>query len=893
MLQELFTNVENSLKSLGKEIVSIPECESALNDINNIIDNIKSPLLVMVMGEFSRGKSTFINALVGQSITEVGATPTTAVITKLTYGLADKITVFMRDGSVKFYDTDKFTTLTAESGEEADKLHEEIDYVERNLPIDFLKSMSIIDSPGLNSIKPVHEETTKNFMDKSDTVIWILDANEVGRQTEIDAMKRLNPRLAPLVLVNKIDAINEDEGESSEKILSDIAHKLSNNKLEYQKIVGISAKMAFQGKIKNNKKMIVESNIGEFYDAVDTMILPNREKYKWNSMLDGLARIVFSVGNVLHDKKVENGKRKNTDYAAYIETEESLSTAFDELENIADFVMTAIESTHSTKRIRLNPAEKTFYGVLHWLGLFVKKDNEVSLQYLEEAAVRNDTVAQVILIDVYTNLNQTDRMTYWQDKVYSSTSSADKNAGKAEYEKGKSCEEVDNYQEAVEWYKKADALGNADAAFKIAEIYDYVDYFEFHGIDYDEINDEEYVRIEEKWDEKSEIESIKWYLKAAEKNNIDAMVGLGLKYNEDGNEAEALKWLEKAAALGSADAMFHIADDFEYADEKKQIEWYRKAAIAGSVDAIKYFAERYEHGNNIDEAVKWYQKAADMGDDYCKNKITYFNLKKNIVPWPCVSADKVQSQSSDAFRVVVTGEFSRGKSSFINALLGQRILPSKVTPTTSMTTTVMYGDVLEYRIYLKGESVPRQISQDEFFAINADDVSFVEHAEIICPNVFCKDNVEVVDTPGTNDLNIERREITYGYLSQADIVVMILSAVQCLTVSEANFLQMFIKGNTPKNIFFVINFKDCLEVGEEEKVKTFFISQLQKLLPNGYPIAECTFLVSSRDALRYRRNANGECLNHKQLSCLPNDVEDTGLPAVERAIQSLRNKVQK
>ena len=373
MSQELFTNIESSLKSLRKEIVSIPECESAQNDIDNIIENINSPLLVMVMGEFSRGKSTFINALVEQSITEVGATPTTAVITKLSYGAEDKITVFMRDGSAKSYDADRFVTLTTENGEEADRLHEEIDYVERKLPIAILKSMSIIDSPGLNSIKAVHEETTKKFMDKSDMVIWLFDAKTPGRGTEIDAMKRINPRLSPLVLVNKIDAIDEDEGDSPEKILAKIERDLSNNKLDYQKIIGISAKMAFQGKIKNNEKMIAESNIGAFYDAVDTVILPNREKYKRNSMLDGLAKIIFSVGNVLHDKKIENSKLKNTDYATYIETEESLSTAFDELENIADFVMTAIELTQSTKRIRLNPAEKTFYGVLHWLGLFVEK----------------------------------------------------------------------------------------------------------------------------------------------------------------------------------------------------------------------------------------------------------------------------------------------------------------------------------------------------------------------------------------------------------------------------------------------------------------------------------------------------------------------------------------
>ena len=219
-------------------------------------------------------------------------------------------------------------------------------------------------------------------------------------------------------------------------------------------------------------------------------------------------------------------------------------------------------------------------------------------------------------------------MAYWQKKVYSGHHTISKDAGKVEYEQGKACEEDNNYLEAIEWYKKADALGNVDAAFEIAEIYNYVDYDDFHNIDIDEINDDEYDELCRKWSEEVEPEAIKWYLRSAEKGNVEAMISLGMLYNDAENEDESMKWFKKAASLGNSDAMFHIANDFEYADEKKQIEWYRKAAVAGSVDAIKYFAEKYEQGNNIDEALKWYQKAADMGDNYCRSKITCLNLKK-------------------------------------------------------------------------------------------------------------------------------------------------------------------------------------------------------------------------------------------------------------------------
>lgn len=304
-------------------------------------------------------------------------------------------------------------------------------------------------------------------MDKSDMVIWLFDAQDPGKSTEIDAMKRLNPRLSPLVLVNKMDAINEDEGDSPEKIISKIERDLSNNKLEYQKIIGISAKMAFQGKIKNNEKLIVESNIDEFYDTVDTMILPNREQYRRNSMLDGLSKMMFSMGNELNDKREENKARKRSDYASYIEIEEMLVAFIDELENIADAVMTAIESMQTMHRKRLNVTEKTFYGVLYWLGLFVEKNNEQAQQCLEEASVRNDGAAQLILADVCSRLGQMEKARYWQERL----GIKENVSAETLYEKGEKYYNAKDYANALTCCQEAAALGYADAMNTVGDMY--------------------------------------------------------------------------------------------------------------------------------------------------------------------------------------------------------------------------------------------------------------------------------------------------------------------------------------------------------------------------------------------------------------------------------------
>ena len=88
MATEFFNRVSENLISLGKRLkVSTPPLAGKAPVVDEIVANINSPMLIMVMGEFSTGKSTFINALVKRDIATVGAQPTTAVITKLSYGI--------------------------------------------------------------------------------------------------------------------------------------------------------------------------------------------------------------------------------------------------------------------------------------------------------------------------------------------------------------------------------------------------------------------------------------------------------------------------------------------------------------------------------------------------------------------------------------------------------------------------------------------------------------------------------------------------------------------------------------------------------------------------------------------------------------------------------------
>ena len=183
----------------------------------------------------------------------------------------------------------------------------------------------------------------------------------------------------------------------------------------------------------------------------------------------------------------------------------------------------------------------------------------------------------------------------------------------------------------------------------------------------------------------------------------------------------------------------------------------------------------------------------------------------------------------DVFRLVIVGEFSRGKSTFVNALLRRKIFPAFKNPTTAIISKVVYGDTPQFQIYYNGNSTPESLTEENFknliaapepdetdensvkdFIKNQEFFTSVDHAEISYPLEFCKNGVEIVDTPGTNDLNVGRIAITYGYLNRADAVVLLLSATQPLSKSESQFLRERILGNQINDIFFVVSHKDDL-----------------------------------------------------------------------------------
>lgn len=212
-----------------------------------------------------------------------------------------------------------------------------------------------------------------------------------------------------------------------------------------------------------------------------------------------------------------------------------------------------------------------------------------------------------------------------------------------------------------------------------------------------------------------------------------------------------------------------------------------------------------------------------------------------------IQRDLLQKMEEDRFHLVVVGEFNHGKSTFVNALLGREVLAAGVTPTTAAIHHLRYADAPEATVvYASGKRETLAFDAVRRFAVgggaSADEVDFLE---IGYPAPLLRERILLVDTPGVNDLSLQRADITYSYVPRADAVLFLLDAGQILKESERLFLQEKLLKASRDKIVFVITKWDILSAEERAEALGYAKTQLAKLVKD--PVV---FPVSAEAALK-------------------------------------------
>ncbi len=205
--------------------------------------------------------------------------------------------------------------------------------------------------------------------------------------------------------------------------------------------------------------------------------------------------------------------------------------------------------------------------------------------------------------------------------------------------------------------------------------------------------------------------------------------------------------------------------------------------------------------------------------------------------------------SKHRFEVAVIGEFSTGKSTFINALLSDDVLPATYRPTTNQLMRIQHDDINK-RIYIDGtnpEIDGHPLTKEAIKKLDSDtDGLIVINTKIPAP----MDQFVIYDTPGVNDPSALSEEIVFDLLSNVDVVIFMLRADSALKETEINFLQQLVLKKDLSKFFFVINFTDALSLNDANNVREHVIKNIGHLVQ--WPIKELNervFLYSAKQVL--------------------------------------------
>jgi small GTP-binding protein len=217
-----------------------------------------------------------------------------------------------------------------------------------------------------------------------------------------------------------------------------------------------------------------------------------------------------------------------------------------------------------------------------------------------------------------------------------------------------------------------------------------------------------------------------------------------------------------------------------------------------------------------------------------------------------VERELVRKLDEDRFHLVVVGEFNHGKTTFVNALLGEQVLPTGVTPTTATIHHIRWAAKPEATVVsASGERRAIAFEEAKRFAVGggapAEDVDYLE---IGYPAPLLEERILLVDTPGVNDLSNQRADITYSYIPRADAVLFLLDAGQILKESERVFLNDKLLKASRDKIVFVITKWDLLSADEQREALAYAKNHLSALVkdPVVYPVSAETSLAGQRDA---------------------------------------------
>jgi GTP-binding protein EngB required for normal cell division len=231
--QELLGRLARALEAFGPDVQS-----SDLQRFREATEQLAGLFLLVIAGEFNSGKSSFINALLGERVLPEGVTPTT-----------DRINLLHHGPAVTEHAVEAFL-------------------LERTHPAELLRELSVVDTPGTNAIIRRHEELTRDFVPRADLVLFVTSADRPFSESEREFLERIREWGKKIVfIVNKIDILASDA--ERDEVLTYVRDNAATLLGETPHVFPVSARRAVQARASGDTSLWEQSG----FDAVEEYLL--------------------------------------------------------------------------------------------------------------------------------------------------------------------------------------------------------------------------------------------------------------------------------------------------------------------------------------------------------------------------------------------------------------------------------------------------------------------------------------------------------------------------------------------------------------------------------------------------------------------------------------------
>jgi GTPase SAR1 family protein len=273
--------------------IEIPNClcEELREKIQNNVFNL------VVLGQFKRGKTTLINALLGAEILPTAIVPLTSIATILKHDDVLKINVYFNDGRVTEINPDNLSEYVTEKGNP--KNEKDVQEVVITYPSPYLKDgVRLIDTPGVGSIYQHNTDIAYQYLPKSDAALFLLSVDQPVSKAELDFLKDVREYSNKIFfLQNKADYVDAEDLKES----ISFSKKVIEECMDYEvKIFPLSAKLALDGKLNGKSELLGKSFLPEFENILNTFLMEEKGKVLLlsvsNSILRVLSQALFELG---------------------------------------------------------------------------------------------------------------------------------------------------------------------------------------------------------------------------------------------------------------------------------------------------------------------------------------------------------------------------------------------------------------------------------------------------------------------------------------------------------------------------------------------------------------------------------------------------------------------